>query len=206
MIPFKTELAKLSGEILEHFSNDPSLKPNSLIKSIKSLQSIHESTMRKYAQLKVINNKHEAKLESQLKLTKHLEEKLTTTIKDKDDKFIELRSEILVLERKLEVAHGKLNTVGKDETVMEIECRELRERIIDNEKLLDMQISNNKHLEESNKQFSERIAKLEKEMYDYKEETQNIINIKNNELIDLRSRLSVIDQDYISKYTFRKTV
>ena len=54
---------------------------------------------------------------------------------------------------------------------MEIECKELRERVTDNEKLLDMQISNNKHLEEANKQYSERIDKLEKEMFDYKEET-----------------------------------
>lgn len=125
-------------------TNDTGIRPNNMIKYIKSLQTIHEGVIRKYAQLKVINNKQEAKLESQLKLNKHLEEKLTKVIIEKDEKFIELKSEILVLEKKLENTQIKLNAAGRDETVIEIECKELRERIKDNEKLLDMQISNNK--------------------------------------------------------------
>jgi hypothetical protein len=59
-----------------------------------------------------------------------------------------------------------------------------------------MQISNNKELESTNKTLVERIDSLEKEMFEYKDKTQSLINSKNSELIDLRSRLSVIDQEY----------
>ena len=63
-----------------------------------------------------------------------------------------------------------------------------------------MQVNKNKQLEEINKSLSDQIEDLQKEMFDYKAETQDTINSKNNELVDLHSRLAVIDQDYISKF------
>ena len=199
MIPFKNEIAKLSSEILEKFKADPNIKPTNIIKSIKELQKMHDGSLKKYAQLKIINNKSEAKLESQIKLNKHLEETLSSTIRERDDLFIQLKSEIVVLERKVESLQSKLNSSNKDESVIEQEWKELRERILENEGLLDMQIRNNNEYEEANKGLLERIDSWEKEMYEYKEKTQNLINNKNEELIDLRTRLSMIDQEYTDK-------
>ena len=199
MTPFKNEIAKLSSEILEKFKADPNIKPTNIIKSIKELQKMYEGSLKKYAQLKVINNKNEAKLESQIKLNRHLEETLSNTIKDKDESFIQLKSEIVVLERKVENLQCKLNSSKTDESVIEQECKELRERILENESLLDMQIRNNNEYQETNKGLVEKIEMLESEMHEYKEKSQNLINSKNEELIDLRTRLSIIDQEYTDK-------
>ena len=199
LAPYKIEVSKLQAEIIERLKGDPGLRQSPIIKLVKNLQVLHENIVKKYAQIKVLNNKNEAKLDSQVKLNKHLEETLSSTLKDKDDSFIQLKSEILVLERKLETLQGRLKANNKDESVIEIECKELRERVIDNEKLLDMQISNNKELESTNNTLISRIEFLEKEMFEYKDKTQSLINTKNSELIDLRSRLSVIDQEYTDK-------
>ena len=169
LTPFKNEISKLSAEILEKFKADPNIKPTNIIRSIKELQKIFEGSLKKYAQLKVINNKSEAKLESQVKLNKHLEDILSSTIKDRDDSFIQLKSEIVVLERKVETLQSKLNSSKTDESVIEQECRELRERIRENETLLDMQIRNNQEYEVTNKSLIGQIEALESEMDEYKQ-------------------------------------
>lgn len=52
------------------------------------------------------------------------------------------------------------------------------------------------------KEMTEKMERMEKEMREYKEDKEMIMSRKDKELIELRSRLSVIDQEYIGKKLF----
>jgi len=197
--PFRIEATKIYNELNKIFPDETNYQQGIFVKSVRSMQAMHESILKKYSNLKVTNNKNEARLESQIKLNQHLEDTLSTTIKDKDDTYIQLKSEIRVLEQKLEDSQSKLTKNVTDETIIEQECRELRERIEYSEKLLDVHIHKNKELETTNTFMTERVNTLEKEMEQYKEQTQQMIDTKNTELVDLRSRLAIIDQEYTEK-------
>lgn len=196
--PFKQEISKIFSSFSKLFGEENSMTQTLVSKSIRNLQTMHESIVKKYAQLKVVNNKNDSKIESQSYLTKHLEN-ISLALKDKDEVNINLKTQIKIMESKLEILQAKLKSSTKDESLIDQECRELRERIKDNEKLLDVHINNNRELESSNKSLNERINDLEKEIFEYKFDTQKLINGKNSELIDLRSRLGVIDQEYNDK-------
>jgi chromosome segregation ATPase len=196
--PFKLEVSKIFTNINNAFGEENSMTQTLVSKSIRNLQTIHESIVKKYAQLKVVNNKNEAKIESQTNLTKHLDN-ISLALRDKDEISINLKTQIKVMESKLETLQGKLKSTTKDESLIEQEWRELSVRIKDNEKLLDVHINNNKELEFNNKSLNERINDLEKEMFEYKFDTQKLMGEKNSELIELRSRLGIIDQEYTDK-------
>lgn len=196
--PFKQEISKIFSSFSKLFGEENSMTQTLVSKSIRNLQTMHESIVKKYAQLKVINNKNDSKIESQSYLTKHLEN-ISLALKDKDEVNINLKTQIKIMESKLETLQAKLKSSTKDESLIDQECRELRERIKDNEKLLDVHINNNRELETSNRTLNERINDLEKEMFEYKFDTKKLLNEKNSELIDLRSRLGVIDQEYNDK-------
>ena len=121
MNPFKVEVSKIYDECSKIFTDDTNYQQGIVVKTIKSMQSMHESILKKYSLLKVSNKKNEAQLDSQLKLNKHLEETLSSTIRDKDDSYIQLKSEIRVLEQKLEDTQVKLNSNINDETEVEKE-------------------------------------------------------------------------------------
>ena len=121
MNPFKVEVSKIYAECSKIFTDDTNYQQGIVVKTIKSMQSMHESILKKYSLLKVSNKKNEAQLDSQLKLNKHLEETLSSTIRDKDDSYIQLKSEIRVLEQKLEDTQVKLNSNINDETEVEKE-------------------------------------------------------------------------------------